>query len=63
MFLLSDLSSTQVREARIAKGWAQAKLAGYLGVSQNLISLIERGERTVNPQLAAQIRTLLDIQN
>jgi len=59
----TDLSSSQVREARIAKGWAQAKLAGYLGVSQNLISLIERGERTVNPQLAAQIRTLLDIQN
>ncbi|MGI2907621.1 helix-turn-helix domain-containing protein [Tolypothrix sp. VBCCA 56010] len=59
----TDLTSSQVREARIAKGWAQAKLAGYLGVSQNLISLIERGERTVNPQLAAQIRTLLDIQN
>ncbi len=58
-----SLTSSQVREARIAKGWTQAKLAGFLGVSQKLISLIERGERTVNPQLAAQIRTLLEIQD
>lgn len=58
-----SLTCSQVREARIAKGWTQAKLAGFLSVSQNLISLIERGERTVNPQLAAQIRTLMDIQD
>ncbi len=57
------VTSSQVREARIAKGWTQAKLAGFLSVSQKLISLIERGERTVNPELAAQIRTLLDIQD
>ncbi|NJM71612.1 MAG: helix-turn-helix domain-containing protein [Scytonema sp. RU_4_4] len=56
-----SLTSSQVREARIAKEWTQAKLAGFLGVSQKLISLIERGERTVNPQLAAQMRTLLDL--
>ena len=58
-----SLTSSQVKEARITKGWTQGKLAGFLGVSQNLISLIERGERTVNPQLAAQIRALLDIQD
>lgn len=58
-----SLTSSQVKEARIAKGWSQAKLAGFLGVSQNLISLIERGERTFNPQLATQIQTLLDIQD
>ena len=56
-----SLTSSQVKEARIAKGWSQTKLASFLGVSQNLISLIERGERTVNSQLAAQIQTLLDI--
>ncbi|MBD2207467.1 helix-turn-helix transcriptional regulator [Calothrix sp. FACHB-1219] len=56
-----SLTSSQVKEARIAKGWSQSKLAGFLGVSQNLISLIERGERTFNPQLAAQLQTLLDI--
>ncbi|MBW4505071.1 MAG: helix-turn-helix domain-containing protein [Scytonematopsis contorta HA4267-MV1] len=57
------VTSSQVREARIAKGWTQAKLAGFLSVSQNLVSLIERGERTANPELAVQIRTLLDIQD
>lgn len=57
------LTSSQVREARIAKGWTQAKLAGVLGVSQKLISLIERGERTVNPELNPKIRKLLDIQD
>ncbi|RUS92790.1 hypothetical protein DSM106972_098090 [Dulcicalothrix desertica PCC 7102] len=59
----TSVTSNQVRDARIAKGWTQAKLAGFLSVSQNLISLIERGERTVNPELATQIRTLLDIQD
>ncbi|MBD2211292.1 helix-turn-helix transcriptional regulator [Nostoc linckia FACHB-104] len=58
-----SLTSNQIREARIATGWSQAKLAGFLGVSQKLISLIERGERTVNPELAVQIRTLIDIQD
>lgn len=59
----TGLTSSQVREARIAKGWTQAKLAGVLGVSQKLISLIERGERTVNPELNPKIRKLLDIQD
>lgn len=59
----TSVTSNQVRDARIAKGWTQGKLAGFLNVSQNLISLIERGERTVNPELSAQIRTLLDIQD
>ncbi|WP_341532315.1 helix-turn-helix transcriptional regulator (plasmid) [Nostoc sp. UHCC 0302] len=58
-----SLTSSQVKEARIAKGWSQAKLAGFIGVSQNFISLVERSERIFNPQLATQIKTLLDIQD
>ena len=57
------LTSSQLREARIAKGWTQAKLAGVLGVSQKLISLIERGDRPVNPELNPKIRKLLDIED
>jgi DNA-binding XRE family transcriptional regulator len=56
-----SLTGSQVREARIAKKWTQAKLAGFLSVSQKFISLIERGERTINPEIAAQIQTLLKI--
>ena len=54
-----NLTGSQVKEARIAKGWSQAKLAGFLEISQNLISLIERGERSINSQLAVQMQTLL----
>ena len=52
----------QVREARTAKGWSQAKLAGFLGVSQKFISLIERGERTLSLQQAALVRMLLELK-
>ncbi|BDA72370.1 hypothetical protein CAL7716_065360 [Calothrix sp. PCC 7716] len=57
------LTSSQVRKARIAKEWTQAKLAGILGVSQNFISLVERGERTLNLQQSALIRTVLNIDD
>jgi DNA-binding XRE family transcriptional regulator len=56
------LTGCQVREARIAKGWPQTKLAGFLGVSQKFISLVERGERPLSPQQAAYVRILLDIK-
>jgi transcriptional regulator with XRE-family HTH domain len=59
----SSLTSSQVREARQAKGWTQAKLAGFLGVSQKLVSLIECGKRTVNQELDLKIRRLLDIKD
>ncbi len=57
-----SLTGNQVREARTAKGWSQAKLAGSLGVSQKLVSLIELGKRTITPQLAAHLLELLDIE-
>ena len=54
-----NITGSQVKEARITKGWSQAKLAGFLQISQNLVSLIERGERSINSQLALQMQTLL----
>ncbi|MCV3217092.1 helix-turn-helix domain-containing protein [Plectonema radiosum NIES-515] len=56
------LTGSQVREARIAKGWPQTKLASFLGVSQKFISLVERGERPLSLQQAAYVRFLLDIK-
>ena len=55
------LTSSQVREARIAKGWSQAKLAGFLSVSQKLVSMIELGQHAISPRLVQEIRALLDI--
>jgi transcriptional regulator with XRE-family HTH domain len=46
---------------KVKKGWTQAKLADFLGVSQKLVSLIECGKRTVNQELDLKIRRLLDI--
>lgn len=57
-----SLTSSQMREARTAKGWSQTKLASVLGVSQNFVSLVERGKRPLNLQQAALVRILLDIQ-
>ena len=57
----NDLTGDRVRLARKAKGWSQAKLSGFLGVSQKLISLIERGERPINQKLETKIRKLLEI--
>lgn len=56
-----SLTGDQVREVRKIKGWSQAKLAGFLGVSQKLISLIERGERPITTKLNKKICQLLEI--
>jgi DNA-binding transcriptional regulator YiaG len=56
------LTGNQVREARTAKGWSQTKLAGFLGVSQNFISLVEQSKRPLSLQQAAFVRILLDIK-
>jgi DNA-binding XRE family transcriptional regulator len=55
------LTGSQVREARIAKGWSQAKLASFLGVSQKLVSMIEKGQQSVSPRLVEEIQALLNI--
>lgn len=56
-----SLTGDQVRTGRKIQGWSQAQLAGFLGVSQNLISLIERGERPITKKLSKKIYNLLEI--
>jgi len=58
---LALLTATQVRNAREAKGWSQRQLAGWLGISQKLVSMIERGERTITSNLEAKLRKVLEI--
>ena len=57
----TNLTGSLVRKARAAKGWSQAQLAGFLGVSQYLISLIERGQRPINQKIEPKIRKILEI--
>ncbi len=58
---LAPLTVSQVRTAREVKGWSQRELATCLGVSQKLVSMIERGDRTITPKLAAKLRKVLEI--
>ena len=58
----TTLTGTQIKNARKAKSWSQAKLAGLLGVSQRYISMFERGERTPNFQQFSKILKLLDLR-
>jgi DNA-binding transcriptional regulator YiaG len=57
----NELTGELIKDARTAKGLSQGKLAGFVNVSQNLISLIERGERPINKKLEKKIRTLLEL--
>lgn len=57
----APLSAVQVRTAREIKGWSQRELAAWLGVSQKLVSMIERGERTITPKLENKLRKVLEI--
>ncbi len=58
----NELTGTEIQKARKAKGWSQAKLAGFLGVSQRYISMFERGDRIPNSKQISKIRKLLDLQ-
>ena len=57
------LTADKLRKAREAKGWNQSQLAAWLGVSQQLISHIERGKRPITPQLEKKFRKVLDLQD
>lgn len=55
-------TGNQIKDARKAKGWSQAKLAGFVGISQRYISMFERGDRTPNSKQFSKIKKVLDIQ-
>lgn len=58
-----ELTGTQLRNARKAKGWSQAKLAGWLGVTQAFISQVEKGDRILSAEMETKLKKLLDIQD
>lgn len=46
----------QIREARRARGWSQARLGENAGVAENTVLSIEKG----NPAQSAKVRAVLD---
>ncbi len=57
----TTITGAQIKNARKAKGWSQGQLAGFLGVSQNLVSLVERDKRSINKKLRTKVGKLLEI--
>ena len=53
------MNRPQVREARKQRGWNQQELARQLKVSQEYVSLMERGRRPVPQHLAPRLVSLL----
>ena len=58
---LRGLTPDQIRNARKDKKWTQRKTAGWLGISQSMLALIEHGQRPINPELEAKLRKFLEI--
>lgn len=55
------LTGSDVKVARKARKWTQAKLAGTLKVHQSLIAKIESGDRPISPELEISLRRVLDL--
>lgn len=55
------MSGAHVRQARRARGWTQANLAGRLGVSQPYVSLLESNRRSVPRRLASRLVPVLGL--
>jgi DNA-binding XRE family transcriptional regulator len=57
----TPLTAEQVREARKSRGWSQAKLAGIIDISQQLVSHIESGRREPTPEVEESLRKVLKL--
>ncbi|HUO14049.1 MAG TPA: helix-turn-helix transcriptional regulator [Verrucomicrobiae bacterium] len=53
------MTGPQLKSARGAAGWSQEKTAARLGITQAYLSMMEKGQRSVPPDLAARIVSVL----
>lgn len=54
------MNGDRVKELRLQLGWSQRKLAINTNISQGLISLIENGDRRINPENAEILARVLN---
>lgn len=55
-----QLTGSQIRNARQAKGWNQVKLASRLKVTQAFVSQLEKDSRTLSPKMVTKLKKLLE---
>lgn len=56
-----SLTAAQIKQGIKTKGWNQAQLAGFLGVSQPFVSQLVNGRRPITPELEARLKELLPL--
>ncbi len=54
--MMQSTLATQLREARLARGWTQQSAAARLGVTQAYLSMLERGTRDPSPVARKLVR-------
>ncbi len=55
-----SLTKEQIRKFRLSKGWTQQDLGKYMGISQELVSKIERGDRGINARVEKVVRRIME---
>lgn len=56
---LDTLTGDLIKLGRREKGWSRKELAGFLGISQDYVGKLERGDRPVTDELETRLRKLL----
>jgi len=51
----------RLREVRLSHGWSQARMGGYLGIGQNVLSQYEKGKRKVPSRILERIVVDLNV--
>ncbi|MEA5511927.1 helix-turn-helix transcriptional regulator [Crocosphaera sp. UHCC 0190] len=57
-----SITASEIKAARLKKGWSQRQLAGKAGISASFICLIEKGTRNPDTKLMTHLCQLLDLE-
>jgi DNA-binding XRE family transcriptional regulator len=60
---LDTLTGDMIKQGRAERGWTRKELAGFLGISQDYVGKLERGDRPVTEQLEPKLRKLLKLEH
>jgi len=55
------MTGTEIRALRIARGWTQQDLGNELGIHQNTVARLERGELPITRRMAQTIRLVSQV--
>lgn len=58
---LTDRIATRVRDLRLERGWSQPELARRSDLSNAMVSMVERGERTPSLEALASLANALEV--